>query len=50
LASLVIGWSFGSWLVPASWLAMICLGATIMKVHRLAMSGRPQRGVDAALL
>jgi uncharacterized membrane protein AbrB (regulator of aidB expression) len=43
LASAVIGWNLGSWLVPASWVASLWLAAIIMKVHRPEMLGRPQR-------
>jgi hypothetical protein len=28
LASAVIGWNLGTWLVPACWLAIVCVAAT----------------------
>jgi hypothetical protein len=33
LASAVIGWNLGNWLLPASWIAVVSLAAVIKKVH-----------------
>ena len=33
IGSTIIGWNVGSWLLPASWLAVLYLAAIIMKVR-----------------
>jgi hypothetical protein len=33
LASVVIGWNVGDWLVPACWLGTLCLAAVAMRAH-----------------
>jgi hypothetical protein len=38
LASVLIGWCMGSWLVPAAWLAALSLAAISMKVRWLSRS------------
>jgi hypothetical protein len=32
LASAVIGWNLGSWLIPVSWLAVLCAVVTVTSV------------------
>jgi hypothetical protein len=39
LASVVIGWNVGSWLVPSSWIAVVCLAALSMHMHWLVLFG-----------
>jgi hypothetical protein len=39
LASAVIGWNVGSWLVPASWIAVVCFAALSMHMHWLVLFG-----------
>jgi len=39
LASAVIGWNVGSWLVPSSWLAVVFLAAVIKNTRGPALFG-----------
>jgi uncharacterized membrane protein AbrB (regulator of aidB expression) len=43
-ASAVIGWNFGSWVVPATWLATLSLAAIIMKIRRPVVITRSRQG------
>ena len=40
LASSVIGWNLGSWLIPAAWLAVLCAAASLANLPRLVSLGR----------
>lgn len=34
LAIAVIGWNLGSWWIPASWIALVCVAVTLANVRR----------------
>jgi hypothetical protein len=40
LASAMIGWNLGSWLIPAAWLAVLGAAATLANLPRLVGLGR----------
>jgi uncharacterized membrane protein AbrB (regulator of aidB expression) len=41
LASVVIGWNLGNWLLPASWIAVVSLAAISKKLLQGAAAHRP---------
>ena len=49
LASTVIGWNLGSWLVPAAWIAVLCVAASLANLPRLANLGRASSNQRPAL-
>jgi hypothetical protein len=49
LASTVIGWNLGSWLIPAVWLAVLCAAASLANLPRLVSLGRASSNQRPAL-
>ena len=49
LASAVIGWNLGSWLIPAVWLAVLCAAACLANLTRLSSLGRASGNQRQAL-
>jgi hypothetical protein len=41
VASIVIGWNMGTWLVPAYWLVILSLAAIIIKASTAKVARRP---------
>ena len=49
LASTVIGWNLGSWLIPVAWLAVLCAAASLANLPRLVSLGRASSNHRPAL-
>jgi hypothetical protein len=49
LASAVIGWNLGSWLIPAAWLAVLCAAASLANLPRIVGPGRASDNLRRAL-
>jgi uncharacterized membrane protein AbrB (regulator of aidB expression) len=49
LASAMIGWNLGSWLIPAAWLVVLGAAASLANLRRLVGLGRASSNQRTAL-